>query len=317
MSLRVMVTGASGFVGREFCAECAKFGNEVIAAVRRPQTFDGKVRPVVVGDLGDKGDWHEALQGVNVVVHLAARVHMMSDRADDPLAEFRRVNVDGTLNLARQAASAGVRRFIFLSSVKVNGEATASGQSFSADDIPAPQDAYAASKLEAELGLRQICSDTGMEFVVVRPPLVYGPGVKGNFRTLLHCVQRGMPLPLGALDNRRSLLALGNLLDLITICLTHPAASNQVFLAADGECVSTTDMLLKIARAYKRPSRLIPVPAGWLRSAASILGKQAAADRLLGSLVVDISKTRDLLGWTPAISMDEQLRKMASDDSRT
>jgi UDP-glucose 4-epimerase len=206
---------------------------------------------------------------------------------------------------------------VFLSTIKVNGESTPSGGSFLPDDVPAPEDAYGVSKLEAELALRKICADTGMEIVVIRPPLVYGPSVGGNFRSLLRWVQRGIPLPLGAIDNRRSLVAIDNLVDLIAVCLTHPAAAGQVFLAADGEDISTTGLLLKIAHAYGRSPRLLPVPPSWLRWGAAVLGKEGAVDRLLGSLVVDSTKARDLLDWHPVVSMEEQLRKMAGDDSHS
>ena len=254
---------------------------------------------------------------VDTVIHLAARVHVMHERSADPLAEFRTANVGMTRNLAQWAATRGVKRFIFISSVKVNGESTPSGQVFSADDTPSPEDPYAVSKMEAEHALSAACVNSSMEFVIIRPPLVYGPGVQGNFRSLVRWIKRGIPLPLGAISNRRSLLALDNLTDLIAICLIHPAAANQVFLAADGEDVSTTVLLHKIAAAYGKPSRLIPVSHFWLRQAGALLGKKAAVERLLGSLVVDTTKTRDLLGWTPSISMDEQLRKMVRNDART
>ena len=307
-----MVTGASGFVGRVFCAECAKCGHDVLAAVRTAHGFDGSATPIVIGDIADKTDWREALQGVDAVVHLAARTSVSREEGDDALRLFRRVNTQATIELARQAAQAGVKRFVFLSSVKVNGELTPPGQAFTPDDVPAPEDAYGISKLEAELALRDICSQTGMEFVVIRPPLVYGPGVRGNFQAMVRVIQRGIPLPLGAIHNRRSLVALDNLVDLIATCLVHPAAANQVFMVADGEDISTSGLLRKVAAAYGLPARLVPVPAGLLRFCATVLGKRAAADRLLGSLKVDAFKTRDVLGWTPVVSMDEQLKKMAS-----
>lgn len=307
-----MVTGASGFVGRAFCQDCAGQGHDVVAALRAARGFDTSesVSSIVVGDIARQTDWRAALQGVDVVVHLAARVHVMRDTAGDPLAAFREVNVEGTRSLARQAAEAGVKRFVFLSSVKVNGESTLSGQAFAPDDSPAPEDAYGVSKLEAERALQDLCVRTGMEFVVIRPPLVYGPGVRGNFQAMVRAIQRGIPLPLGAIHNRRSLIALDNLVDLMSTCLVHPAAADQVFMAADGEDVSTSQLLRKVAAAYGLPARLIPVPAGLLRFGATVLGKQAAADRLLGSLVVDASGTRNRLGWQPAVSMDEQLKKM-------
>lgn len=310
----VLLTGATGFVGSAALPRLVREGWLVRAAVRHSSGLPGEV---VVGDIDAQTDWSEALQGCEAVVHLAARVHVMHDEAVDPLTEFRKVNVDGTIRLARQAATAGVRRFVFLSTIKVNGESTQSGQAFMPNDIPAPEDAYGLSKLEAERALLKICTDVGMDFVVIRPPLVYGPGVGGNFRTLLRWMQRGIPLPLGAIDNRRSLVALDNLVDLIAVCLVHPAAANQVFLAADVEDVSTTGLLLKIARAYGRSARLLPVPSSWLRRCAAVLGKREAADRLLGSLVVDSTKARDLLGWRPAVSIEEQLGKMAKNDPRS
>lgn len=310
----LLLTGATGFIGRALMPRLSGDGWRVHAAVRRTS---GLPMEYSVGDIDAQTDWGAALQGCRTVVHLAARVHVMRDVAIDPLVQFRKVNVDGTLNLARQAAAAGVRRFVFLSTIKVNGEATQADRAFRPDDEPAPEDAYGVSKLEAELALKKICVETGIEFVVIRPPLVYGPGVGGNFRTLLRWIQRGIPLPLGAVDNRRSLVALDNLIDLTALCTSHPAAANQVFLAADGEDVSTTGLLLKIAHAYGRNARLLPVPPSWLRCCAAALGKAGAADRLLGSLVVDATKARELLGWHPVVSMEEQLRKMAGDDPRS
>lgn len=306
-----MVTGASGFVGRAFCGECVERGNDVVAALRVRQDFAYSVAPVFIGDLEGEVDWRDALQDVDVVVHLAARVHVMRDTVGDPLAEFRKINVEGTRKLARQAAEAGVKRFVFLSSVKVNGEVTLPGRVFTSEDVPAPEDAYGVSKLEAEQALREICTQTGMEFVVIRPPLVYGPGVRGNFHAMLRAIRRGIPLPLGAIDNRRSLVALDNLVDLMATCLAHPAAADQVFMVADGEDVSTSTLLRKIAAAYGLPARLVSVPVSWLRFCLIVLGRRAVAERLLGSLLVDASKTRNMLGWMPAVSMDEQLRKMA------
>jgi nucleoside-diphosphate-sugar epimerase len=247
------------------------------------------------------------LIGVDIVVHLAARVHVMRDSATDPLAEFRRVNVAGTERLALAAATAGVRRFVFLSSVKVNGEKGGYNES----DPPAPQDAYGISKHEAELGLRVIAAETGMEVVIIRPPLVYGPGVKANFHVLLWAVARGVPLPLGAIHNRRSLVALDNLVDIIVTCIDHPAAANQTFLVSDGEDLSTTELIRHLARAMGRPARLIPVPASVLMAGATLLGKREVAARLCGSLQVDITKARELLGWLPPITMDEGLRRAA------
>jgi nucleoside-diphosphate-sugar epimerase len=233
----------------------------------------------------------------------------MSETAANPLDAYREVNVEGTRRLAEQAAAAGVRRFVFLSSVKVNGEETTSHSPFRADDPPAPKDAYGQSKWEAEEALVEIAERTGMEVVIIRPPLVYGPGVKGNFASMMKWVAKGVPLPLGAIDNRRSLVALDNLVDLITVCIDHPAAANQVFLAGDGEDLSTTELLRRVGKAMGRPARLLPVPTGLLRLGAAMLGKGDMARRLLGSLQVDISRTRDVLGWEPPVSVDEGLRR--------
>ncbi len=235
----------------------------------------------------------------------------MSDSEADPLAAFRRVNVEGTLNLARQARDAGVRRFIFVSSIKVNGEGTEPGRPYTADQAPEPVDPYGISKLEAEHGLRQIAEESRMEVVIVRPTLVYGPGVKANFLSMMRWLHRGIPLPFGAIDNRRSLVSIYNLVDLLVTCIDHPAAANQAFLVSDGLDVSTTDLLRRMSKALERPARLFPVPAGLLELAAMSLGKRSLSQRLCGSLQVDIGKTRALLGWTPPVSLDEGLRRTA------
>jgi nucleoside-diphosphate-sugar epimerase len=295
-----------------------------VGSVRRAAAFtDTGASVVAVGDLSAQTDWSEALAGVEAVVHTAARVHVMDDTAADPLTEFRRVNVAGTLNLARQAAAAGVKRFVFLSSIKVNGEATPAPhpsplpkgarekerEKFSADDVPAPQDPYGVSKMEAEQGLRQIAAETGMEVVIIRPPLVYGPGVKGNFTALMRAVQRGWPLPLGAVHNQRSLVALDNLVNFIVTCLSHPQAADQTFLVSDGQDLSTTELVRGLARVAGVPARLLPVPVWALQAGAALLGKGNAVQRLCGNLQVDISKARSLLGWTPPVSVDEGLRR--------
>ena len=309
----ILVTGATGFVGQAFVDLLVSQGkHSVRVALRREgSSWPDTVERAYVEDLAPDNAWAKALGGVKVAVHAAARVHVMQDKSSSPLAEFRRVNVQGTLNLARQAAAAGVRRFIFISSIKVNGEATQLGQPFTADDAPAPLDAYGVSKMEAEQGLREIAAQTGMEVVIIRPPLVYGPGVKANFAAMMRWLRRGVPLPLGAIHNQRSFVALGNLVDLIVTCLTHPAAANQTFLVSDGEDVSTTELLRRMGEALGHPARLIPVPAGLLKLAATLLGKPDVAQRLCGSLQVDIEKTRRLLGWSPPISLDEGLRRAA------
>lgn len=306
---RVLVTGASGFLGSQLAVRLAAQPSVDVRGAVRVMPAGDDFRLIPVGEINDITDWSKALQGQSVIVHTAARAHIMNDTVADPLAEFRRVNVAGTLNLARQGAAAGIQRFVFISSIKVNGEQTLPGTRFKADDVPAPEDFYGISKWEAEQGLLQIAQETGMEVVIIRPPLVYGPGVKGNFASMTNLVARGLPLPLGAIHNKRSLVALDNLIDLIIICIDHPAAANQVFLAGDGEDLSTSELLRRVGAAMDKPARLVSVPAGLLTLGAATLGKKAMANRLLGSLQVDISKTRDVLGWKPAISVDEGLRR--------
>lgn len=314
---RVLVTGGTGWVGRALIAALHGQGHDVAAAVRKPVRLDG-ARTVVLGPLGAPTAWPAELDDRQVLVHLAARVHVMNDTATDPLQAFREVNTLGTLQLARQAAAAGVRRFVFVSSVKVNGEATPPGRPFTAGDAPAPEDPYGISKAEAESGLRQIGAQTGMEVVIVRPPLVYGPGVKANFASLMRAVRRGLPLPLGAVtDNRRSLVALDNLVDLLLTCTHHPAAAGQTFLVSDGEDLSTTGLLQRLGQAMGRPARLLPVPAGLLKLGATLVGKPGVAQRLLGNLQVDIAHTRRTLGWAPPLSVDEGLRRAAATGDRT
>lgn len=319
--MRVVVTGASGWVGGTLVRHLAAQPSlQVVAPVRQAgSTLPQDVEVVQVGDFSSRTDWRTALNGADVLVHLAARAHVMHDKLADPLAEYRRVNVQGTAHLARQAAQAGVKRFVFISSVKVNGEAALPGQPFTPADTPAPQDAYGLSKHEAEQVLWQVARDTGMEVVIIRPPLVYGPGVKGNFALMVQWVRQGVPLPLGAVYNRRSLVALDNLVDFMALCARperSPQAANQTFLVSDGDDVSTTELLRRVAQAYEVPPRLLTVPAGLMRSAARLLGKAAVADRLLGSLQVDASKARELLGWTPPVTMQAQLRKMALHDAQ-
>lgn len=312
--MRVLLTGATGFVGRGLLERMSALVDlELIAAVRRPVAgFPEHVTSQLVGGLEADTDWRKLLDGVEVVIHSAARVHVMADKASDPLAAFRKVNVEGTLNLARQAVAAGVRRFIFISSIKVNGEGTPVGVPYFADAQPAPADPYGISKMEAEQGLRALATETGMEVVIVRPVLVYGPGVKANFLSMMRWLNKGVPLPFGAIYNRRSLVALDNLVDLIVTCIDHPAAANQTFLVSDGEDLSTSELLRRMGVALGKPARLLPVPSRFLEAGAAMLGRQALAQRLCGSLQVDISKTRELLGWTPPVSVDDALRQTAA-----
>ena len=309
----ILVTGASGFVGKSLCAELFQQGHVIVAAVRSANTQIDDFERVIVGSIDSATDWSATLRNMDIVIHLAARVHVMDDSAVDPLAEFRKVNVEGTLNLAKQAAKAGVKRFIFISSVKVNGEQTIKNKPFLETNIANPQDAYSVSKYEAEQGLMRIAGETGMEVVIIRPPLVYGAGVKANFASLLRIVKRGLPLPLGSVtNNRRSFVALDNLVDLIITCIHHPNAANQTFLVSDGDDVSTTDLLRKMAVAQGVPSRLLPVPVPLLNLCAKLIGKQTIAQRLLGNLQVDISHTQKLLNWQPIISLEEGLRRAVS-----
>nr|WP_310334071.1 SDR family oxidoreductase [Pseudomonas corrugata] len=313
--MRVLLTGASGFVGAAVQAHLLDDQRFVLRSVYRqvPVQVPAGLQLCQMPGLELGADWQVPLEGVEVVIHCAARVHVMNESEADPLVAFRRANVQGTLRLAEQAAQSGVRRFIYLSSIKVNGEGTLPGRPYMADDQPAPLDPYGVSKLEAEQGLQALAAKTGMEVVIIRPVLVYGPGVKANFRSMMGWLNRGVPLPLGAITNKRSLVALDNLVDLIVTCIQHPAAANQVFLVSDDEDLSTSELLRRMARALGRPARLLPLPMWLLSSTAELLGKKALSQRLCGSLQVDIEKTKTLLDWTPAIGVDGALVKTAKD----
>lgn len=296
-----MITGASGFVGSQLTKVLVASGCDV-RAVGRKLSSDNWVS---IDDINAHTDWSGALAGVDRIIHCAARVHVMAETSTDPLADFRAVNVEGTLNLARQAAAAGVQRLVFISSIKVNGEQTDDRPPFAPDDVAAPEDPYGISKHEAEEGLRQIATATGMEVVIVRPPLVYGAGVKGNFRGLLKLASMSIPLPFGAVNNRRSLVYLGNLVDFIIHAAQHPAAANQTFLVSDDRDLSTTELLKSIRSAMGRPAWLIPVPGRWLLKATEVIGRGAIGQRLCGSLRVDIAKSRALLGWSPPYTVEQ------------
>jgi nucleoside-diphosphate-sugar epimerase len=307
---RVLVTGAGGFVGHPLCRELLHRGYQVRAATRSHNQSFAAGETVAIGDIDGGTKWADALRDVEIVIHLAARVHVMKDKAADPLAEFLKVNLYGTSNLARQAADAGVKRLVYVSSVKVNGETT-EAQPFTETDEPDPHDPYAVSKQQAEQAIQNIARDTGLEVVIVRPPLVYGPGVKGNFLSLLAAVDKGVPLPLAGVHNERSLLYVGNLVDALIACARHPAAAGQIYLLSDGEVNSTAKLVGKIARALGRSNRSFYFPPGLLRAAANLLGRGAQVDRLLGSLRVSDKKIRGELGWAPPYSMEQGLRATA------
>lgn len=305
----ILVTGGTGYIGQALLRHLsANDGFSVRAAVRTLKGLPSRTEAFLYKGLECDADWVEALLGVSIVVHAAARAHVINDNASDPLSEFRRVNVEGTLNFARQASFSGVSRFVFISSIGVYGHS--SSRPFTEEDELHPEDPFAIAKYEAEIGLQLLSEVTGMEITIIRPPLVYGPGAPGNFGRLVSLVASGVPLPLGSVyQNRRSLVALDNLIDLILTCIDHPAAANQVFLAGDGVELSTTELLQCIAKAMGKPARLLPVPVKLIEIGAALLGKQAMAQRLLGSLQVDISKARELLGWVPPVSMNEGLKR--------
>jgi UDP-glucose 4-epimerase len=307
--MKVLITGVNGFVGYAVYKQLTATNKiQVVGTVRcLPKELKNLNQFIDIGDISTNTDWSKAVIDVSTVIHTAARVHIMNDTNADPLTEFRRINVQGTLNLARQAIAAGVKRFIFISSVKVNGESTAANLPFSAEDAATPLDPYGVSKMEAEQGLFELATRTGLEVVIIRPPLIYGAGVKANFASLMKAVERKWVLPLGAIHNKRSLVALDNLVDFIITCTKHPQAAGQVFLVSDGHDLSTTELVRGLAKAAGVPARLIPIPTWMLRRAASMIGKGNTVNRLCDNLQIDISKSKQLLGWTPPISLDEGL----------
>jgi UDP-glucose 4-epimerase len=318
--MKLLVTGASGFVGSAAARHLAGRGHQVMGQVRslasmtslsKDELLTSTVRGLEA-NLTDISGFTDALQGCNAVLHCAARVHQVRETAADPLAVYRQVNRDATLALARAAAQAGVQRFVFLSSVKVHGEFSPAGQPFQPDDAVRPTDPYGLSKYEAEQGLKAIAAHTGMQVVIVRPPLVYGPGVKANFLNMMRWLQRGIPLPLGAIHNQRSLIGLGNLVDLLEQCMTLPAAANQTFLASDGHDVSTSELLHAMAAALNVKPRLLPVPQALLEGTLGLLGRASMAQRLCGNLAVDIRHTRTTLGWAPPYPLEQGLEATAA-----
>ena len=313
--MNILLTGANGFMGSRLLDVLAAKPNVCLTAIVRQFVELPAARIVNIQSFDHGAEWSTILFNQQVVIHAAARAHIMKDEVADPLPEYRKINVEGTLNLARQALANGVKRFIFISSIKVNGEKTSLGKPFTADDKPEPEDAYGISKWEAEQGLMQLAAESSMEVVIIRPPLVYGPNVKGNFASMIKLVGKELTLPLGSIDNKRSLVALDNLVDLIITCIDHPAAANQVFLAGDGQDLSTTELLKGVAKAMGKKPRLLPVPSSVLMLGATLLGKKAVAQRLLGSLQVDTTKARELLGWVPPITVEEGLRRCFIDHS--
>ena len=309
--MRLLVTGAGGFVGRPLCRELAHRGYRVRAAMRTRGQLSADGETVTVGDVDAATKWADALKGVDTVMHLAARVHVMKDKSADPLTEYLKVNLYGTSNLAQQAASAGVKRLVYVSTVKVNGEQTSEERPYIESDVPDPQDPYAVSKLQAEEVLHSISVETGLEVVIVRPPLVYGPAVKGNFFSLLAAIDKGVPLPLAGANGLRSMVYVGNLVDALVACATQPAAAGQTYLVSDGEDVSTAMLVEKLSHALGRNSRSFYLPPGLLRAAAIVLRRTEQVDRLFGSLRVNDQKLRTELGWAPPYTMEQGLRATA------
>lgn len=310
---RMMVTGANGFVGHALCTEALLRDMSVIGVIRDGAQLPTGVQAAIVSNIDGTTDWQHALSGRDVVIHLAARVHVMRETSDNPLAEFRRLNVAGTEHLARSAAAAGVKRFVYVSSIKVNGEETLNGEAYTEQSNAAPQDPYGVSKWEAEQALQRVSKETGLEVVIVRPPLVYGAGVKGNFAQMISVVARGMPLPFASVNNKRSLIYVKNLVDALMLCATHQAAPGNTYLVSDGEDVSTSDLLRKLASAMGKPSRLFPCPIVLLKVAARMFGKSDQVARLLGSLQVDSNKIRRELGWVPPFSLSDGLKATVKD----
>lgn len=305
--MRFLVTGASGFVGRSLCAEAIRRGLCIRGAVRQRHSLPDGVEPAIVGPIDGKTDWTDALNGVDAVIHLAARVHVMRETAGDPLAKFLEVNLHGTANLARQAAQAGVKRLVYVSSIKVNGEAM-EAHPFSESDNPNPQDPYAVSKWQAEQALQRIARDTGLEVVIIRPPLIYGPGVKGNFINLLKAIDRGIPLPLAGAKSPRSLLYVGNLVDALIACATHPAAINQTYLVSDGEDISTAELIGEISRLLGRRDWSFYFPLPLLRAIGLLFGRSAQIERLLNPLCINRNKIRNELRWFPPNTLRDGLQ---------
>lgn len=306
----MLITGANGFLGQKLCKDMLQQGWRVKAATRSLDSIIEGVEPAIVGSIDGETRWVDVLGNVDTVVHLAAHAHIIHDEATDSLAEFRAVNVDGTLNLARQAVKAGIKRFLFLSTIGVNGNAT-HGVPFDELSKPAPYSGYTTSKYEAEQGLQEIASKSSMEVVIIRSPLVYGPNAPGNFARLINLTSKSYPLPLGAIRNQRSIISIYNLIDFIVTCIDEPQAANQIFMVSDGEDLSTTELICRLAAALNVPTRLLPVPQKFLKACFVLLGKGSLAQQLCGSLQVDITKAVKMLDWNPPVSVNEGLRHTA------
>ena len=311
--MKICLTGSTGFVGRKLCSYLLEKSHEIIAPVRNQNltSFPShkNLKFIYVGDEGNTKDYSKSLTQTDLVIHCAARAHVMKESKNDPLRSYRKVNVDDTLNLAKQAASYGVKRFIFLSSIKVNGEHTLPFQSFNHDDIPKPEDPYGISKFEAEEGLREIANKTQIEIVIIRAPLIYGEEVKGNFLRLLELTSKGIPLPFANINNKRSLVGIDNLIDLIYCCVNHPKAAGEVFLVSDDKSISTTELIKKINETMGKSLKLFPIPVFIFKLLGRLIGKSKEIDRLFGSLTINISHTCDLLDWKPKFSLDYNLKK--------
>ncbi len=311
--MKILVTGATGFIGTAVIQKLLQDNiNEIIAAVRKKPTDlekNANIKYTRISNLDTDSDWLQALSEVDVVIHAAARVHI-TRQEENELEAFRKINVDGTLNLAKQAANAGVKRFIFISSIAVNGVTTKNGNKFTADDTPNPSTPYGISKYEAEQGLKEIAAKTNMELVIIRPPLVYGKNAKGNFNSLLKLVKLGIPLPFGSLNNKRSLVGIDNLVDFIIVCTTHRAARNQIFLVADSENLSTAQLIKEIYKALGKHNILLPFPEVLLKFMLKLIGKKETVERIFGALQIDISKNKQLLGWTAPISIYEGIKRV-------
>ncbi len=307
--MKILVTGASGFIGKSLVAELLSQGYSVCAGLRTPISC---VKSVVVGDVDGDTDWDEALVGIDTVIHLAARVHILTEHSRTPLAKFRKVNVAGTLKLAESAAKAGIKRFLFVSSIGVNGTCTT--LPYTELDSPNPQDAYGISKFEAEQALHKLSAKTGMKMVIVRPPLVYGAGAKGNFAQMLKVLAKGIPLPFLSVQNKRSFIYLENLVDALILCATHPEAAGKTYLVSDGQDVSTPDLLRKLSNLMGMPAKILPCSPTFMRLAGRLFGKSEQVEKLVGSLQVDSSKIRRELGWKPPFTLDEGLQATVSEN---